>query len=250
MDLQESIGWVWELRYLMAKSNTSSGTMYLHTTPKTTKQRLEKHHSSASQILSHFEEGTHKKAKKFPSMKELLGAKYNGLAEVSASIYSFSFSSGPPELVITLSDWDNNLKEHTQFIESCVYLGCSVCARRLNQDENGVYCQCVHCVANTVNYTYSCNYYYKPFEICLHDNTGMITVQITPGAADKLLCPIPAKVFSHKKGVPCSEKCVGDFIALVKRLLSSGQQAFLLMCHTVLDENSFVEQRTFSLHYD
>lgn len=224
----------------------SSGALYLHTTPRTTRQKLAKHEQHAAEILGCFENSPSRKIQQFHSIRNLLEAKYTGLAKIIASIHSFVLHSKDIELVITTSDWEENFKKLELLSNNCVllYLGCSACTRKLKQDSNGIYGQCMYCVNQTVNYTYSSSYYYMPFHICLRDNTGMIMVHVSPLAACKLLEQVPAKVFSHKKG----ETFIKDFGILLKDLLFREPQEYVFECCAILDENSFVEQRTFNLH--
>lgn len=246
-EFHRGIGQVWELQYLLAKTDASSVTIHLHTTPKTTRHKLERHQLHAAEILSHFEETYLKRnLLHFDSIRKLLEAKHTGLAKVLASIYSFVFYFEESEFVVTLLDIEEKSEKLKQFSENCVYLGCSTCTRQLNQDSNGIYGQCMYCVSNNVSYTYSCSYFYKPFQICLHDKTGMIMVHICSRTASKLLAQMPAKVFSRKKGDFPNE----DFGILLKNLLCRKSQEYAFACHATFDENSFVEQRTFNLCYN
>jgi hypothetical protein len=138
------------------------------------------------------------------------------------------------EDVEVVRDWCHHL----------TYVGCSSCFRPLAQDKNEIYGQCSHCVYHKPGYNYKVARYYRTFTLSFKDSEGNIEVNVKHSAACKLFKGIQAKHLIQSKN-SCK---VNEFVERVKELVSCREECrFIFSCHTILDENSFVVSRSFTL---
>lgn len=245
--LQEGLGQVWEFQFLTAKYSSDSGCVTLHSTPRSAKSKLSSEDKNGLSIMSRFDEGS-EQARKFANLRDLLEAKYSGLAEVEARISSVQFHCQDEVIVLdqTRSTRDR-LKEN---LEKLVYIGCSSCARVLVQDENGVYGQCLYCVVANPQYKYSIGHYYKPLSVTLSDSRVSVEVEAFNCAISRLFPDFPAKTLLQRTVHAASrdQSYADSFVDGVDALVSKGTQCkALVACRVALDENSFVENRSFTL---
>ena len=235
--LQEGLGQVWEFQFLTAKYSGDSGYVCLHSTPRSTKSKLSSEDENARVITSRFNQST-EAARKFASLRDLLEAKYSGLAEVEAKISSVQFHC--QDDVIIFDQTGSTRGELKANLEKLVYIGCGSCSRVLIQDQNGIYGQCSHCVVTNSRYKYTIAHYYKPMTICFSDRHVSVEVEAFDSVISRLFRDFPAKTLL--------QSYVDSFAERVKALVSKGfQYKVLIACHISLDENSFIENRSFTL---
>ena len=245
--LQEGLGRVWTFEYLTARYNQDAGCVSLHSTPRSTKTKLPPEDTNASLIMSRFDENV-KKTRKFANLFDLLESKYAGLAEVKAEITSLQFQCESDDAIILhkTGSATDLLKEK---IDKLVYVGCGSCSRALDQDQNGVFGHCSHCVVTNPLYKYTINYYYKPLRISLADSSASLQVEAFSRGVSRLFQDFPAKTLTQRtiNALPRDENFVDSFVKHVGTLVKDVKCKALLACHVTLDENSFVENRTFTL---
>lgn len=241
IDLRTAVGTVWELQYLTAKHDASSGTIVLHTTPKSTKTKLTEENLEAKRLLSILGD-IPSEVKTFKSIKDLLDAKFSGSAEISGFISAIVFYSDTNGTLNIKSTQD------VEILNDCfphlTYIGCALCFRPLTQDKNQIYGQCSHCVDHKPDYNYRVARFYRNFTVRMKDSGGDIEVDVKHGSACKLFKGIEANqlVKLHQKS--CK---IDEFLERVKELVSNREKCrMILSCHTVLDENSFVISRNFT----
>ena len=245
--LQEGLGRVWEFQFLTAKYSSDCGHVTLHSTPRSTKSKLPPEDKNAVAILSRFDEGS-EQARKFANLRDLLESKYSGLAEVEARISSVQFHCQDEVIVLDqMASTKDQLKEN---LEKLVYIGCSSCSRVLQQDQNGVYGQCSYCIVANPQYKYSIGHYYKPLTISLSDSYVSVEVDAFSSAISHLFLDFPAKTLLQKTAYAGSRDqiYVDSFVDSVDALITKGTQCkALVACRVALDENSFIENRSFTL---
>lgn len=245
--LQEGLGRVWEFQFLTAKYRNDSGCMTLHSTPRSTKSKLSTEDKNALSIMSRFDEGS-EQARKFANLRDLLEAKYSGLAEVEARISSVQFHC--QDEVITLDQTGSTRDQLKENLEKLVYIGCGSCSRVLVQDQNGIYGQCSHCVVTNPQYKYSLGHYYKPLTICFSDAYVSIEVEAFNSVISRLFLDFPAKALLQITARASSrdQGYLDSFVERVDALVTKGSQCkALFACRVALDENSFIENRSFTL---
>ena len=245
--VQEGLGRVWAFQYLTARYNQETGCVSLHSTPRSTKTKLSPDDKNASLIMSRFDESV-KETRKFANLFDLLESKYTGFAEVEAEITSLQFKCESDDAFILhqTGSATDVLKEK---IDKLVYLGCGSCSRALVQDQNGVLGQCSHCVVSNPPYKYTINYYYKPLTISLADSHVSLQMEAFSRVISRLFQDFPAKTLAQRtiNVLPRDEKFVDSFVKHVASLVKGVKCKVLVACHVTLDENSFVENRTFTL---
>lgn len=242
--LQEGLGKVWEFQYLTAKYSSDSGCVSLHSTPRSAKSNLSPEDKNACSITSRFDKSS-EEARKFASLCDLLEAKYSALAEVEAKISLVKFHCQDD---VTIFDQTgatrDELKEN---LDKLVYIGCGSCSRLLIQDQNGVYGQCSHCVVTNPHYKYTIAHYYKPLTICLSDCHVSVEVEAFNSVISRLFEGFPAKTFQQRTATR-DQSYVDSFVERVEALVTKGSQCTaLIACRITLDENSFIENRSFTL---
>ncbi|XP_031561539.1 shieldin complex subunit 2-like [Actinia tenebrosa] len=244
-DLRTAEGTVWELQYLTAKHDASSESMVLHTTPKSTKSKLTEENLEAKRLLSIFGDFFFSEVKTFKSIKELLEAKFSGSAEISGFISTIVFYSDTNEALNIKSPQD--AEALNEWLPRLTFIGCALCFRTLTKDKNQIYGQCKHCVHHKPDYTYRIERFYRNCTVRIKDSGVDIEVDVKHDSACKLFKGIEAKqlVKTKQHPNPCT---FNNFAERVKELVSMREKCrFILSCHTVLDENSFVVSRTFTL---
>ena len=248
--LQEGLGQVWEFQFLTAKYGRDLGCVCLHSTPRSTKTKLPPDDKLAMAILSRFS-NIHGggKTRRFSTLGDLLEAKYLGLIEVEARISSLRFRCDDEE-PITVDKRGQAANLLKGKIHKLVYVGCGLCARLLAQDQNDVYGQCTHCVLKNPAYNYTINYYFRPLIICLCDSWGSIKVDACNDSVSRLFRDFPANTLALRSAHESSRDHTNfsGFFELVDSLIEKKQpQSFVVICRTRLDENSFVEDCSFTL---
>ena len=240
-DFQAGLKQVWEVTYLTAKYDTDTSSFVLHTTPKSHKKQLGEADPRASEILSRFVGHHNGQPLKFNTIRELYKANYSGTAELDAQVSSLTFNCGEDFLTLT-GDFDP--AKLTSVAHKLVYVGCRTCLRPLAQDKNSIYVRCVSCVASDPQYKAAVTYCYKPFTISLtHGKEVIEGVEVKHKEAFHLFRDFPARNLAFQK-----QKELEFFVETVQDLLRSGKlERFVLVCQTVVDENSFVEHRYISL---
>ncbi|KAK3731476.1 hypothetical protein QZH41_013657 [Actinostola sp. cb2023] len=242
--LRKAQGTVWELQYLTAKHDSTSGTMVLHTSPKSTKKKLNNDHELAKPLLSLLSD-IPVDIKTFRTIKELLEAKFTGNVEVNGRIHSMTFRSVENEALEVESCHDIEALEG--WCHRLTYIGCATCSRALIQDKNKIYGQCTYCVFHKPGYNYALVRYFRNVTIRVKDADGVIEIIANHKSACKLFNGIEAKHFDQSTNNQISPK-VREFIETVRGLFSCDKLCgFILSCHTIRDENSFVMCRTFNL---
>ena len=245
--LQEGLGKVWEFQYLTAKYNNDSGCVSLHSTPRTTKLKLSLEDKHACSITSRFDESA-EEARKFVNLRDLLEAKYSGLAEVDAKICSVQFHCEDEIIILDQSgSARDQLKEN---LDKLVYIGCGSCSRVLLQDQNGVYGQCSYCVGTNSHYKYTIGHYYKPLTFCLSDCHVFVEVEAYNSVISRLFGDFPAKTLLQRTANRSSrdQSYEDSFVERVEALVTKEFQCkALIACRIALDENSFIEDRSFTL---
>lgn len=244
--LQEGLGRVWEFQYLTANYNADTGCVSLHSTPRSTKTKLSLEDKHACSVMSRFDEGD-KQARKFPSLRDLLESKYTGLAELEAGITSLHFHREDEVIIVDQTgSATNQLKAN---IDKLVYIGCGSCSRALIQDQNGVYGQCAHCVTTDRHYEYTMSYYYKPLTIFFGDSHLSLQVEAFSRVISRLFSDFPAKALVQRTASALSrdESFVDSFVKFVEAVVKGVKRKVFVACHVILDENSFIENRTFTL---
>lgn len=241
--LRKSEGSVWELQYLTAKHDSLSGSIVLHTTSKSTKKKLDANNKLAKPLLSLFHDVLND-IKSFKTIKELLDAKFSGTADVHGHIDSISFRSEDEVLEVNYHDVEA-LKDRCQRL---TYVGCASCSRGLKQDRNKIYEQCEHYVHHKPGYNYAVKRHFRTIHLRVKDKDRIIEVIVRPESTRKLFKGIEANdLFLEGKFDQTSPKVL-HFISLVKEIFSCDKLCkFILSCHTILDENSFVVSQTFEL---
>jgi len=246
--LLEGLGQVWEFQFLTAKYSSDSECVTLHSTPRSTKSKLSPEDKNALSIMSRFDEGS-EPAIKFANLRDLLESKYSGLAEVEARISSVQFHC--QDEVILLDQTRATIDRLKENLEKLVYVGCGSCSRVLVQDQNGVYGQCLYCVVANPQYKYSIGHYYKPLTITLSDSCVSVEVEAFNSAISRLFPDFPAKTLLQRSRAHASSRdqsYVDSFVDGVDALVSKGTQCkALVACRVALDENSFIENRSFTL---
>ena len=245
--LQEGLGQVWEFQFLTAKYSGDSGCVSLHSTPRSTKSKLSPEDENVRAITSRFNQIT-EAARKFASLRDLLEAKYSGLAEVEAKISSVQFHC--QDDVIIFDQTGSTRDELKANLEKLVYIGCGSCSRVLIQDQNGIYGQCSHCVVTNSHYKYTIAHYYKPLTICFSDRHVSVEVEALDSVISRLFRDFPAKTLLQRTASTSSrdQNYMDTFVERVKALVTKGFQCkALIACCIALDENSFIENRSFTL---
>ena len=244
--LHEGLGRVWEFQYLTARYNTDTGCASLHSTPRSTKTKLPLEDKNACSIMSRFDEGA-KQARKFVNLRDFLEAKYTGLAELEARIISLQFNC--ENQVIIIDQTESATDQLKEKIDKLVYIGCGSCSRALLQDENGVYCQCSHCVATNPNYQYTISYHYKPLTMLLGDSHVSLQVEAFSRVISRLFHDFSAKTLAQRttNGLSHDKGFIDSFLRYTEAIVKGGKHKVLVACHVNLDENSFIENRTFTL---
>ena len=245
--LQEGLGQVWEFQFLTAKYNSDSGCVTLHSTPRSTKSKLSPGDKNALSITSRFDE-TSEQARKFANLRDLLEAKYSGLAEVEARISSVIFHC--QDEVIVLDQTGSTRDRLKENLAKLVYIGCGSCLRVLEQDKNGIYGQCSYCVVTNPQYKYSIGHYYKPLTLSLGDAHVSVEVEAFNSVISRLFPDFPAKTLLKRTANAASrdQSYVDSFVDSVNALVTKGIRCnALVACRVALDENSFIENRSFTL---
>ena len=246
-ELQEGLGRVWEFQFLTAKYSSDSGCVTLHSTPKSTRSKLAPEDKNALSIMSRFDEDS-EQARKFANLRDLLESKYSGLARVEARISLVQFHCQDEVIVLDqMGSTKDRLKEN---LEKLVYIGCGSCSRVLEQDQNSVYGQCSYCVVANPQYKYSIGHYYKPLTITLSDSHVSVEVEAFNSAISRFFLDFPAKTLLQRTAhaVSRDQSYVDSFVDSVDALITKGTQCkALVACRVVLDENSFIENRSFTL---
>lgn len=246
--LQEGLGSVWEFQYLAVKYNADAGCVSLHTTPRSTKTKLITDEDRTAKLIGAQSHESANDRRKFSSVRDLLQSKYTGLAEIKADIASLQFHCGQDEIIVI----DQTTRSYNQLkykIGKLVYIGCGSCSRALDQDHNGVYGQCVHCVTANPDYQYTVDYYYKPVRLLVRDACAALTIEAFSRVVSCLFKDYPAKS-SMRKQVDASshdDSFVESFIAFLNSLVNGVKHKMLIACHVDVDENSFVKNRSFTL---
>lgn len=242
-NLCKAEGSVFQLQYLAAKHDTLSGNMVLHTTSKSTKNKLDSENELAKPLLSLLN-NVPMDIKTFGAITELLEAKFTGSAEISGDIHSFSFRFENEALEVkshdaeALGEWCHRL----------TYVGCASCSRALKQDENKIYGQCSHCVYRKPGYNYAVKHYFRNLIINVKDKDSVIEVEVNQKSACKLFEGVDPEYFCLGQTSNVSSPKVREFITVVKELLSCNTpKRFIMSCKTVVDDNSFVISRSFEL---
>ena len=245
--LQEGLGQVWEFQFFTAKCSDESGCVSLHSNPRSRKSKLSSEDKNARAIMSRFHEGT-EEAKRFSSLRDLLEAKYSGLAEVEAKISSVQFRC--QDEIIIFDQTGSRRDELKSKLEKLVYIGCGSCSRVLTQDQNGVYGQCTHCIVRNLHYKYTLGYYYKPLVVCLSDSHVTVEVEAYNSVIARLFGVSPAKMLLQRATDTSTHdhSYMDSFVESVEALFTKGgQYKALIACRIALDENSFIENRSFTL---
>ena len=240
------MGRVWEFRYLTAKYNTDAECVSLHSNPRSTKMKLPVDDKNASSFMLRFDE-TAKPTKTFANVHDLLESKYTGLAELEAEITSLHFHCEDEVVVVDETmPWTEKLKKT---IDKLVFIGCGSCSRALVQDKNGVYCQCSHCVVANPSYQYTTSYYYKPLTLVLGDSRTSLQVEAFGCVISRLFHDFPAKTLiqTAANGLSDDKSFVDSFVAFIKDIVKNLKCKVTVACHLTVDENSFIEDRTFTL---
>lgn len=245
--LQEGLGWVWEFQFLAAKYSSDGGHVTLNSTPRSTKSKLPPEDKNVLSIMSRFDKGS-EQARKFTNLRDLLELKYSGLAEVEARISSVQFHCQDEVIVLDqMGSLKDRLKEN---LVKLVYIGCGSCSRILEQDQNGVYGQCSYCVVANPQYKYSIGHYYKPLTISLSDSYVSVEVDAFNSAISHLFLDFPAKTLLQRTAHAGSrdQSYVDSFVDSIDALITKGTQCKAnIACRVALDENSFIENRSFTL---
>ena len=244
--LQEGLGQVWEFQFLTAKYNSDNGCMSLHSTPRSTKSKLRPKDKNAQCIMSRFHGGD-KEAKKFANIRDLLESKYAGLAEVKARISSVHFNC--QDEVITVDQNGSARDQLKENLHKLVYIGCGSCMRVLPQDQNGIYGQCSHCVVTNSHYKYTIAHYYKPLTVCLCDSHVSVEVEAFTSVTSRLFGDFPAKTLLQRTANTSlrDQSYVDSFVEHVGALVKGTVCKAVVACCIEFDENSFIENRTFTL---
>lgn len=243
--LQEGLGQVWEFQFLAAKYSSESGCVTLHSTPRSTKSKLSPEDKNALSITSRFDGGS-EQATKFANLRDLLEAKYSGLAEVEARISSLQFYCQDEVIVFNKTgSTSDRLKEN---LDKLVYIGCGSCSRVLEQDQNGIYGQCPYCVVTNPQYKYSIGHFYKPLTLSLSDDHVSVEVDAFNSVISRLFPDFPARMLLQRTRAARDQGYGNSFVDSVNALVTKGRQCkTLVACRVVLDENSFIENRSFTL---
>lgn len=200
----------------------------------------------ASSLMLRFD-GTAKPTKRFANVHDLLESKYTGLAELEAEITSLQFHCKDEVVVVdeTVPSTENLKKT----IDKLVFIGCGSCSRALVQDKNGVYCQCAHCVVANPSYQYTTSCYYKPLTLVLGDSRTSLQVEAFGSVISHLFHDFPAKILIQTavKGLSDDKSFVDSFVTFIKALVKNLKCKVTVACHLTVDENSFIEDRTFTL---
>lgn len=247
-ELQEGLGRVWEFQYLTAKYNTDAGCVSLHSTPRSTRTKLSLEDQNASLLLLRFDESG-KKRRKFTTLFDLLESKYEGLAEVEAEVTLLQFHCDLDE-ALTVNQAASVTDQLKENIDKLVYVGCGSCSRALVQDQNGVYGQCSHCVVTNPHYKYTIDYYYRPLTVLLSDSHVSMQVEAFGRVISRLFQDFPAKTLAQKTANALSrdpDSFVDRFVQYTSTLVKGIKHKVLVSCHVTFDENSFIENRTFTL---
>ena len=245
--LQEGLGQVWEFQFLTAKYSSDDGCVTLHSTPRSTKSKLSPDDKNALPIMSRLNEGS-EQTRKFANLRDLLESKYSGLAEVEARISSIQFHC-QDEIIVLDQTW-STIDQLRENLEKLVYVGCGSCSRVLEQDQNGVYGQCTHCVVKNPQYKYSIGHYYKPLTISLSDSHVSVEVEAFNSTISRLFRDFPAKTLLQRTAHAASrdQSYVDNFVDGVCALVSKGNKCkALVACRVALDGNSFIENRSLTL---
>lgn len=244
--LRDGLGRVWEFQYLTAKYNTDAGCVSLHSNPRSTKMKLPVDDKNASSFMLRFDE-TAKPTKTFANVHDLLESKYTGLAELEAEIISLQFHC--KDEVVVVDETVPSTEKLKKTIDKLVFIGCGSCSRALVQDKNGVYCQCSHCVVANPSYQYTTNCYYKPLTLVLGDSRTSLQVEAFGCVISRLFHDFPAKTLiqTAAKGLSDDKSFVDSFVTFIKALVKNLKCKVTVACHLTVDENSFIEDRTFTL---
>lgn len=234
--LRKSEGSVFELRYLAAKHDSVTGVIVLHTTSKSTKNKLDADNEISKQLLSSFKD-IPVEIVTFNTIKELFQAKFNGSAEITGKIHSFLLRYKNEALEVD----SHNVEALEGWCNRLTYVGCASCSRALKQDKNGIYGQCASCVYRKLGHNYAVKRYFRNVTVRAKDRYNIIDVSVSHKAVCKLFQGMNPDDF-------CRRAVSGAFVDLVKELLSEKKLCtFVIICKTVVDENSFVVSRNFAL---
>ena len=190
-----------------------------------------------------------KQRRKFTTLFDLLESQYKGLAEVEAEITSLQFHYDLDE-ALTVNQAAPVTDQLKEKIDKLVYVGCGSCSRALVQDQNGVYGQCSHCVVTNPHYKYTIDYYFKPLTISLSNSRVSLQVEAFGRIISRLFQDFPAKTLAQKTANALSrdpDSFVDRFVQYTNNLVKGVKRKVLVSCHVTLDENSFIENRTFTL---
>ena len=200
---------------------------------------------NASSFMLRFDE-TAKPTKTFANVHDLLESKYTGLAELEAEITSLQFHCKDEVVVDETVPSTETLKKT---IGKLVFIGCGSCSRALVQDKNGVYCQCSHCVVANPSYQYTTSYYYKPLTLVLGDSRTSLQVEAFVCVISRLFHDFPAKTLiqTAANGLSDDKSFVDSFVPFIKALVKNLKCKVTVACRLTVDENSFIEDRTFTL---
>ncbi|PFX29101.1 Protein FAM35A [Stylophora pistillata] len=246
--LREGLGQVWEFQFLTAKFNSDSGCMTLHSTPRSTKYKLNPKDKNSQCFMSRFNGGG-KETTKFVNIRDLLESKYTGLAEFNAKISSVRFNCANEVIVVSHGQIESANTKLRDKLAKIVYIGCGSCSRVLPQDQNSVYGQCSHCIVTDANYEYTIDHYYKPLIICLSDSHLSVEVEAFNDVTTGLFRDFPAKTLWQRTANASSrDSSYSDgFLECVGALVKGEIYKSIVACRIELDENSFVENRYFTL---
>ena len=201
---------------------------------------------NASSLMLRFD-GTAKPTKTFANVHDLLESKFTGLAELEAEITSLQFHC--KDEVVVVDGTVPSTETLKKAIDKLVFIGCGSCSRALVQDKNGVYCQCSHCVVANPSYRYTTKYYYKPLTLVLGNSRTSLQVEAFGCVISRLFYDFPAKMLvqSAAKGLSDDKNFVDSFVTFIKALVKNPKCKVTVACHLTVDENSFIEDRTFTL---
>lgn len=184
---------------------------------------------------------------KFANIRDLLESKYTGLAEFEAKISSVRFNSANEVIVVDKTESASTKLRNK--LDKIVYIGCGSCSRVLPQDQNSVYGQCSHCVVTDPNYEYTVGHYYKPLTFCLSDGHMSVEVDAFNSVTTGLFGDFPAKTLWQRTANASlrDNSYLDGFLECVGALLKGNIYKSIVACRIELDENSFVENRYFTL---
>ena len=236
-ELKSKIGQIWCFKFLRVQCNTVYGQLCLHTTPRSTK-KLD-HEETILFGCATGLESYEKESLVFPSISELLKAKLNGKATITAGVTKITCTENlnSERKIEKTSD---SCTMH-QFFRELVYLGCKLCLRALKQDQNGIYVHCAHCRQHNPYFMYAVKYYFRPCLMYFSDKSALIIVKSSHMATSKF--------FKDMRPQDVLEDDNSELLERMKDVFDTANKnvKVVLDCDTVLDENGFVKSQNFEL---